>query len=267
MERRLNLKPDLPSIKDFKFKHAKLKSSPLKAKLKAQASGEVDLRPFDSPVKDQLATGSCTSQAIASALEYLEIEEMKSPGLECEEFDCQFEPISRLFIYYCERVLQGTVNEDSGASIRDGMDAIGRFGFCRESLWPYDQSKALSRPNQGAYSEGKKHTEKHYHRLEDIADMDDCLNEGYPFVFGITVYRSFMDVKADGLVPMPSPEEETEGGHALACYGRKFIDGKKYYIVKNSYSDSWGDKGYCYIPEEYMANSDLLSDAWTIRKA
>ena len=33
---------------------------------------------------------------------------------------------SRLFIYYNERVMEGTVNSDSGAQIRDGIKSVGQ---------------------------------------------------------------------------------------------------------------------------------------------
>jgi C1A family cysteine protease len=63
---------------------------------------------------------------------------------------------------------------------------------------------------------------------------------------------------------MPSFNEDTIGGHAILCVGYDEI--KQHYIVRNSWGTSWGDKGYCYFPMQYMENPDLCSDMWTARK-
>ena len=48
---------------------------------------------------------------------------------------------SRLFLYYNERALEGTVSTDSGAQIRDGIKSVASQGDCPESIWPYDVTK------------------------------------------------------------------------------------------------------------------------------
>ena len=71
----------------------------------AKISTYVDLRPHCSSIEDQGRLGSCTGNAIAGAIELL----MKRNN--------KFADISRLFIYYYERLLENTVNYDSGAYI------------------------------------------------------------------------------------------------------------------------------------------------------
>ena len=41
---------------------------------------------------------------------------------------------SRLFVYYNERVLENTVNQDSGAYLRDGIKSLVQYGVCNENL-------------------------------------------------------------------------------------------------------------------------------------
>jgi len=60
------------------------------------------LRKWASSVEDQGSLGSCTGQAIVGAIEL--INRKNSKNLE----------ISRMFVYYQERLLMGTVNYDSG---------------------------------------------------------------------------------------------------------------------------------------------------------
>jgi C1A family cysteine protease len=95
--------------------------------------------------------------------------------------------------------------------------------------------------------------------------MKGCLASGFPFVFGFTVYTSFEseEVAHTGIVPMPSEGEQALGGHAVVAVG--YNDASKRFIVRNSWGVQWGQKGYFEIPYEYLINSDLADDFWTIK--
>lgn len=95
--------------------------------------------------------------------------------------------------------------------------------------------------------------------------MQGCLAEGYPFVFGFTVYESFeSDIVAQtGNVPMPSTGETVKGGHAVVAVG--YNDEQRVFIVRNSWGNNWGLNGYCLMPYEYLLTAHLTNDFWTIR--
>jgi C1A family cysteine protease len=61
---------------------------------------------------------------------------------------------------------------------------------------------------------------------------------------------------------MPKKGEEFLGGHAVLCVG--YDDHKHHFIMRNSWGDSWGDKGYFYLPYEYLLDHNLASDFWAI---
>jgi len=88
---------------------------------------------------------------------------------------------------------------------------------------------------------------------------------GYPFVFGFTVYQSFesQQVASTGVVPMPSPSEQTVGGHAVMAVG--YDDSQQQFIVRNSWGTGWGMAGYFTMPYAYLIQSNLSDDFWTIR--
>jgi C1A family cysteine protease len=95
--------------------------------------------------------------------------------------------------------------------------------------------------------------------------MQGCLADGYPFVFGFTVYDSFESSKVarTGIVPMPHSREKVAGGHCVVAVG--YEDAKRVFIIRNSWGKEWGMKGYCTMPYEYLLNAQLASDFWTIR--
>ncbi|HUP10177.1 MAG TPA: C1 family peptidase [Caldimonas sp.] len=241
--------PDLPDHRDMLYGAVR--------KLPAKLPASVDLRPGCSPVEDQGDLGSCTGNALAGAMEFLE----KKDGMTLVN-------VSRLFIYYNERVIEHTVNSDSGAMIRDGIKALVKQGACSEKKWPYVISKFTAKPSPTCYKEALNHQVIAYARIQSVDEMRACLAEGYPFVFGFTVYQSFesQQVAKTGVVPMPNKgKEKVLGGHAVLGVG--YDDAQKRFLVRNSWGTSWGMKGYFTIPYDYLGDRNLSDDFWTIRRA
>ncbi len=261
MEHKYTWKPDLPDFRDI---HYTSNHHVCKVEMLPRV---VDLRPKCSPVENQDQLGSCTSFALAGALEFLEVQALNqhiaSPQIIIPN---QYATFSHLFIYYNERVIEGDVNEDGGGQLRDGIKTLATLGAAPESLWPYDESKVFDKPAQMAYVEALRHKISTYIRLDTLSDMKHCLAAGFPFVFGFTVYDSFEgpEVARTGIVPMPTNMDSCVGGHAVLAVG--YDDNEQVVIVRNSWGPEWGLKGYFKLPYAYITNPDLASDFWTIRK-
>jgi C1A family cysteine protease len=200
--------------------------------------------------------GSCTANAIANAHLF---EQRKQNAAQ------PFLP-SRLFIYYNERVMEGTVHSDSGAMIRDGIKSIAKQGVCSEKQWPYTIAKFTRKPAQTCYKEALKHQAVLYQRLvPTLTQLKGCLASGYPFVFGFTVYESFEspEVTRTGTAPMPASGEQVLGGHAVLAVG--YDDAIQRFIVMNSWGTSWGMQGFFTMPYAYLTDTNLADDFWTVR--
>jgi len=241
--RRYGWKPDLPDQRDYRYKRS----------FKLFLPQKVDLRGFCSIVEDQGNLGSCSAQALAGNVELLD-----------RKIDGEYSDVSRLFIYYNERKIEGAINEDSGAFIRDGIKTLAKDGVCSEKLLPYNISQFAKQPSNECYLDALCRRISLYARLSGVADMLVCLADGYPVVFGIAVYESFEtdEVAKTGVVPMPESDEVMLGGHAVLAVGYDMTE--KRFIVRNSWGEGWGQKGYFTLPFKYVEK--LGSDFWTIRK-
>ncbi|HLY83475.1 MAG TPA: C1 family peptidase [Acidimicrobiales bacterium] len=240
--------PDLPDQRDHLFAAPPAVVSALPP--------SVDLRADCPPVYDQGQLGSCTANAIGGALEF---DQMK------QKLADVFTP-SRLFIYYNERVMEGTVASDSGAQIRDGIKSVGSKGACHETVWPYDPAKFADPPPQAAYNDAKAHQAVAYQRVaRDLTQMKGCLAAGFPFVFGFSVYESFESqaVATSGHAPMPGSGEKLLGGHAVLAVG--YDDAAQTWTARNSWGTGWGMAGYFTLPYAYLTVRGLSSDFWTVR--
>jgi C1A family cysteine protease len=212
----------------------------------------VDLSPRCPAIYDQGQLGSCTANAIAGAMEF---DQMKQ--------NLVVYPPSRLFIYFQERKTEGTIAKDAGAQIRDGIKVVASIGAPPENLWPYDILKFTEAPPALACDAAALDRSVSYYRLDpqNLDHLKTSLAAGYPFVVGIQVYPSFAEAEFTGIIPMPSPGEKSEGGHAILFVG--YDDNAKVLKFRNSWGSTWGQSGYGLLPYDYFKAT--ASDCWTIR--
>jgi C1A family cysteine protease len=208
----------------------------------------VDLRPWASKIEEQGHLGSCTGNAVVGAYELL------------QNYKNTYQlDLSRLFVYYNSRLLEGAVNQDEGAYIRDAIKALREYGICEETLWPYRIDRFAMTPDENSYNDAKKRNIKNYYRLTSIDDIIDALNNNLPVVFGMLVYSTFDEVTPiDYIVKIPSKYESPIGAHAMTLVGYD-LD-KELLLCRNSFGVNWGNDGYCWIPFDY-AKSEFI-DMW-----
>jgi C1A family cysteine protease len=246
--------PDLPDFRDKRYKAVPLNKPLPSVQINSQWMPEAFF---------QEELGACTSNAISGAIKY---------NLQKQNAKEIFTP-SRLFIYYNERMLEGTVLVDSGAQIRDGIKSVARWGACDEKLWPYDIRDFKKKPSFRCYVEAKQHQAIEYTRLnQNLLELKNVIASDFVFVFGFSVYQGFEGDEAakNGVLSYPKPGESSLGGHCCFCFGfddnYEFPDGNKgAFYVRNSWGDSWGKHGNFLMPYSYMLNEDLAADFWTIK--
>ncbi len=236
--------PDLPDLRDFKMAYSPTKVKALPPK--------VDLRLEMPPIFDQGILGPCTAHATAAQVWH-------------KDKTFPFEP-SRLFIYYNTRVLEGTVKQDSGASIRNSIKSVVKWGFAKEEEWPYVINNFRKKPPANAYKTALTEKVASYSKIAQRPDqIKAALADNCTVNFGFGVYESFEggEVAKTGNMAMPGKDERMIGGHAVLIVG--YDDTISRYIVRNSWGPTWGAEGYFFMPYEYVHNSRLATDFWVVR--
>lgn len=240
---RLGWIPDLPDFRDQRYKPS-LRRLPSTVRL--------DQSDFMPDPYDQGPLGSCTGNAIAGAIQF----NLRQQGLS------DFVP-SRLFIYWNERVMEHTQNEDSGAYIRDGIKSVARLGVCPETSWRYDPGAFAQKPPDAAFTEALGTRASAYQRV-DRRHVRHAIAAEDPVVIGFSVYDSFFGITADGVMPMPGPSEHLQGGHAVLIVGYDTLDDVPHFRVRNSWGPGWGDGGYFWMPEKIITQRSMSSDFWVV---
>jgi C1A family cysteine protease len=204
---------------------------------------QVDLRNKCPPIYDQEEFGNSIINAITSLIEFHELRQN------------QYINISRLFIHY--NVLQ----DHQEITVDTCIKTINQYGTCQESSWPYC-NKIKERPSENCYNEAIKNYKciEFKELTQDLEQLKQCILSGFPFMVGIYLYDNFNIYSPD--IPMPINNNNI-GGIIIMIIG--FDDDKQKFIFRGSFGTNYADKGYGYIPYEYIINSQYAADLWFIR--
>ncbi|MBN1980573.1 MAG: hypothetical protein JW795_03520, partial [Chitinivibrionales bacterium] len=248
---------DLPDFRDLTDETTVVadilsKSKRLKSAVQALPAS-VELKQWCSPIEDQGQVGSCTANAGVALLEYYE---RRAFGKHIDA--------SRLFLYKATRNLL-QISGDQGAYLRTTMKAMAIFGVPPEQYWVYDSTKYDEEPPAFCYSFAENYKSIKYFRLdppgklpsEVLTSIKQKLAAGLPSMFGFSVYSSIPG-RGDGTgdIPFPSAGDSLLGGHAVVAIG--YNDGKVIgkdkgaLLIRNSWSTTWGEKGYGWLPYTYV---------------
>ncbi len=241
-----------------------------------------DLRPWCSPIENQLSLGSCTAHAGVGIVEYFE---KKAFGKHIDA--------SRLFLYKATRNMLHW-SGDTGAFLRTTMGALVLFGVPPEEYWPYTD-KGIGEPivptyhfdlepPAFCYAYAQSYKAISYYRYDPPGTPKDALLNRIktnlaaylPSMFGFTVYSSLSQAATTGKIPFPTPGEKILGGHAIDAVGYDDrmtikntnpggVETTGALLIRNSWGPEWGTGGYGWLPYDYVLKG-LAVDWWSVLK-
>ncbi|MBN1234536.1 MAG: cysteine protease [Methanotrichaceae archaeon] len=250
-------------------------------KPKKELPASIDLRPWCSPIENQLSLGSCTAHAGIGLVEYFE---RRSFGKHIDA--------SRLFLYKTTRNMLHWTG-DTGAFLRTTMGAMSIFGVPPEEYWPYNPFDTMptfntpmfdTEPPAFCYSFAQNFKAISYYRLDFpgtspnalLGRIKTFLAAGLPSMFGFTVFSSIDQADTTGKIPFPMAGDRIVGGHAVDAVG--YDDNMKIQntnpggitttgalLIRNSWGNGWGSLGYGWLPYDYILK-ELATDWWSLLK-
>jgi C1A family cysteine protease len=236
-------RPQTPSHRDLRFRDHK----PI-----VPITEDVSLREDCLPaVRDQGQFGSCTGHGSTAALMYSLATKGKRVAL------------SARYAYWLGRLKEACVQEDSGCEIRDVIDQLVHFGAPRIELDPYGKTwpDMVKPPTKAAAKDALRHQVKTNRYLcSTVDEVLSAIKQGMGVVFGFTCFSN-LDSGQLGHIPMPGPTDNITGGHCVIAV--KGLVHDRYLKFQNSWTTSWGDSGYGYLPFDFI-NRGLASDMWAV---
>lgn len=199
------------------------------------------------PANNQYSRGSCTSQAQAH---HKERQEQVN--------------LSARFIMALTKAFEG--NKEYGAYTRNTFKIVEKYGACRDDLMPepdptmtWEKYINVDLIPEACYGDAKLHKSQSYWRVDKSIDqIRQVLTEkGSSVVISMAWHKNFNLVGPNyGL--LPDDFGSYVGGHAVEICG--FDDFEEYFLIKNSWGESWGAGGFFRLPYKHFEK--LVWDCW-----
>lgn len=215
--------------------------------------GSIDLRSTFTPVKDQGNMGACSAFATVGIFESI-LKKNCQPDID----------LSEQFVYYNARKTESGTRDDAGCSLYAAISTMSTEGVCLEHFFPYNPGNITFEPPKEAYDDAaNRKVVKAQSVAKDVDAIRSAIYEGYPVAISLRIFDSFNPRR--GFISTPSEEEIGSaefGNHAMIVCG--FNDEARFFVVRNSWGQKFGIKGYCYIPYSYLGDPKLLNGACII---
>jgi hypothetical protein len=262
----------IPDPADSAGKDLLLGSTPMAAGSMGTVQDEMDLSPFFRPVSNQMQLPSCTANSTADVWEALSVMRKVDGGMPLQAAVDSTPDLSRMFLWWCGRNEMSpnrALDAAAGCHQRLIMDVLARHGVPEESLWPYDcdavgpngELRPVVRPSIKAFRAAIVNASAAFYCIADTGEdrhnlLLQALGARHPPVFGTALVSSFLSYRS-GVIPAPNLTNSFIGRHSMALVG--WSAARNAYKVRNSWSEGWGEGGYCWMSKDYLLSGHTAS--------
>lgn len=235
--------------------------------------GEASLEEFVRRVRDQSATSSCVGHGIASAVDI----RLRKMGFDAPE-------PNPMVVYKLARILARSSDKeslvDAGSMARYAFKGLRDVGVVSEELLPFDPATVNDELPWDIYQQASVFRVQAWWRIKQSGlsrpeMMAHALDQGYPVPFAMRVDDAFMGyspristgalAKKFEVAIAPFDRTKEVGGHMICAVAYTTLgNGKKRFMVLNSWSQDWGWWGYFFVDEDDLA-VDTVSDAHVVQ--
>jgi len=252
-------------VRDVPFSASPFSSAP------ATDSNIIDTAPYFKDISNQFSLPACVANACADMMEAATVLDKVNAGMALADARAATPDLSRMFIWWNARNEMDPSqanNPNSGTFNRLAMDVLARFGVCTEARWPYAALKATTRPSRMSYREAFPHMFSAFYSIDGDGDsrlqsVIQALNMKHNVLFGTALANSFMQYAGGSVIHRPGTFNSIVGRHAMVICG--WDPGRQAFKVRNSWSQGWGEAGYCWLHTDYIAWSGTKS-LWVATK-
>lgn len=227
---------------------------------------KVSLREYCSPIVNQGERGFCWA---FTAAEFKAIQERIETGR-----TYQMSPL------YCAKIGKSIDGlDEDGATSKTLFKVITETGAIEEQYYPYSLVKEMGKDSL-KFPEINDKNISHYKcqlpvRLHTTAEIDAALANGHPVALGIICLNTIYDLNDNkgNVIPMPC-QGYIVGAHEIIVAGydntmvhKDKYDGKEhkgFYLIKNTWGTKWGDKGWAWMPKDYLTFGAWVTDKFKL---
>lgn len=195
-----------------------------------------DLRPQFGPARDQDPRPTC--MAFAASDTHAAVR----PG---------WQPLSTEWAYYHALRRDGT-KPHVGATMSSMLAVLKLDGQPGEAAWPYIPQLFTSSSTWAPPTASPLFKRDHALQTATVASLVQCLDQGKPVLFTMSISRSFFSPDAQAIVSATEPLEPKRV-HALVATGHGRTRHSRLVLVRNSWGPHWGIDGYAWIDTSYLA--------------
>lgn len=187
-------------------------------------------------VRNQGAEGSCVAEATSCVKE---IQEKKNINFE--------DYMSPQFVY------NNRYNQDGqGMYPRDSMNILYKKGIVPEEEYPYGKIEKPEQISQDILNKAANYKALGYAYVNTIDVLKAAIYRSGACVITVAVYNDGVNMWRPAKVG-----DTAIGGHAMAAVGWN----EQGFIIRNSWGDTWGDKGYTIFP---YSDWGMQAEVWTL---